>query len=143
MKALADAQRFADSASDGEPVWPWVFRLDDAKIASYRAVAASRLGVAEIAATAFDRAEAARSPKQAAFVAAEHARALAAGGRMDQACALAIAAYDIGCSYESERVRQAVCSFRASLNVRTRQCPVAELAELDDRLRADYAARAT
>jgi len=76
LKALADAQRFADSASDGEPVWPWVFRLDDAKIASYRAVAASRLGVAEIAATAFDRAEAAQSPKQAALVAAEHARAL-------------------------------------------------------------------
>jgi len=67
-------------------------------------------------------------------------QALAAGGRLDQACALAIAAYDIGCSYESERVRQAVRGFRASLNVRTGQRPVAEL---DDRLRADYAARAT
>src|SRR5262249_40099540 len=107
------------------------------KIASYRAVTASRLRLPRIAAEAFEQAETARSPKQAALVAVEHARALAIAGHLDRACALVVTAYDIGC-YESERVRQAVCEFRSAPNSRNdHRVP----AELDERLHSAYKPR--
>jgi hypothetical protein len=89
---------------------------------------------------AFGQAEPARSPKQAALVAVEHARVLATGGHLDQACALAVTAYDVGCSYESERVQQAVREFRSSLGGRDVQCVTAEL---DDCLHSVYTTRST
>ena len=139
LKALDDAQRHADASFSGDPVWPWVFQLDAAKIASYRAVAASRLGLPKVAAEAFRVANgSARSPKQAAIVAVEHARATASGGHLDQACALTLAAYDIGSQYESERVCQAVHDFRASLGTRA---PQRVTAELDERLHSAYTGR--
>src|SRR5262249_11224791 len=52
LKALDDAQRYADGGFSADPVWPWVFQFDASKIASYRAVAASRLGLAKMAAEA-------------------------------------------------------------------------------------------
>jgi transcriptional regulator with XRE-family HTH domain len=114
LTVIDDAQRYADASTSTDPVWPWVFQFDASKIASYRAVAASRLGLTKIAIDAFHQAEApAQSPKQAAIVATEQARALAASDHLDQAFALAPAAYDIGCSYDSERVRQAVRNFRS------------------------------
>jgi hypothetical protein len=58
----------------------------------------------------------------------------------DQACALAVAAYDIGSAYDSERVRQAVREFRASLDA---QAPRRITAELDDRLHSAYTMRTT
>jgi len=120
------------------PVWPWVFRVDTPKIASYRAIAASRLKLTKVAADSFERAETSRSPKQAALVAVEHARVLATGGDLDQACALAVTAYDIGCNYESERVRQAVREFRSSLDGRGGRRITAEL---DERLHSAYSQR--
>jgi hypothetical protein len=110
--------RDSDASYGSDPVWPWIFRVDAPKIASYRAIAASRLKLPKIAADTFERAETSRSPKQAALVAVEHARVLATGGDLDQACALAVTAYDIGCNYESERVRQAVREFRGSIDGR-------------------------
>jgi transcriptional regulator with XRE-family HTH domain len=138
IKVLDDAQRYADTGASGEPVWPWVFPFDSSRIASYRAVAASRLGLANIALDAFGQADAARSPKQAALVAVEHARTLATGGHLDQACAVAGAAYDVGSTYDSERVRQAVREFRTSLGSRAAKRLTAEL---DDRLHSAYTAR--
>ena len=100
LKLLDGAQRHADADSGADPVWPWVFQFDSSKIASYRASAAGRLGLTKIAAEIFDQADgASRSPKQAALVTVEQARALAADRHFDQACALAIAAYDIGAAY--------------------------------------------
>jgi hypothetical protein len=93
-----------------------VFQFDSSKIASYCAITASRLGLPSLAAQAFDRTTtSAHSPKQAAVVAVEQARSLAAGGHLEQACVLAVAAHDVGGTYHSERVRQAVREFRASL----------------------------
>ena len=63
-----------------------------------------------------------------------HARVLATAGHLDRACKLAVAAYDIGHQYESERVQQAVRQFRTRLS--PRPCPVT--AELDDRLGTAY-----
>jgi hypothetical protein len=117
-----------------------VFEFDSVKIASYRAIAAARLGLPKMAADAFYQAEAsARSPKQAAIVATEQARALAAGSQLEHACDLAMAAYDIGCSYDSERVRQAVRDFRASLGPRA---PQRITAGRDERLHSAYTTRA-
>jgi transcriptional regulator with XRE-family HTH domain len=139
LKALDDALRYADAS--GDPVWPWVFQFDATTIASYRAIAASRLGLPKMASETFGIADgAARSPKQAAIVTTEHARAMAADGHLEQACALALAAFDIGCHYDSERVRQAVRDFRAGLDTRTARRVTAEL---DDRLHSTYTSRAT
>jgi len=141
LKALDDAQRYADATVRSEPVWPWVFQFNAAKVASYRAVAASRLGLPKMAAEAFSIANgSAGSPEQAAIVAVEHARATASEGHLDQACALALAAYDVGSQYDSERVRQAVQDFRASLGARV---PQRVTAELDERLHSAYTGRAT
>ena len=139
LRVLDDARRYAD-ADTGDPVWPWVFPFDSSRVASYRAITASRLGLVKIAMDAFGQAEAARSPKQAALVAVEHARVLATGGDLDQACDLAVTAYDVGCSYESERVQQAVREFRTSLTGRNAQRITTEL---DDRLHSVYTTRST
>ena len=106
-----------------------MFPFDSAKIAGYRATVASRLGLASIAMEAFSSADTARSPKQAALVAVEHARVLATAGHLDQAYKLAVAAYDISQQYEFERVQQAVRHFRTSLSPR----PGPVTAELDER----------
>jgi transcriptional regulator with XRE-family HTH domain len=135
LKTLDDAQRYLDAITIAEPVWPWVFQFGADKLAGYKAVAASRLALAKIAAQAFAQAETARSPKQAALVAVEHARALATGGDLDQALALAVTAYDIGCAYQSERVCQAVRGFRASISGRAGDRLTGEL---DDRLHRAY-----
>ena len=140
LRVLDDAQRYADADIPADPVWPWVFPFDSSRVASYRAITASRLGLVKIAMDAFGQAEAARSPKQAALVAVEHARVLATGGDLDQACDLAVTAYDVGCSYESERVQQAVREFRTSLTGRNAQRITAEL---DDRLHSVYTTRST
>jgi len=135
------AQRHADAGISGDPVWPWVFQFDAPTVASYRAVATSRLGLAKMATAAFDMANGlARSPKQAAVVTTERARAIAADGHLDRACALALAAYDVGCQYDSERVRQAARDFRASLGPRA---PRQVTADLDERLHSAYTSRAT
>lgn len=140
LKLIDDAERHASAGISAEPVWPWVFEFDSVKIASYRAIAAARLAMPKLAADAFHQAGAsARSPKQAAIVATEQARALAAGGQLDQACDLALTAYDIGCSYDSERVRQAVRDFRTSLGTRA---PQRITAGLDERLHSAYTTRA-
>jgi hypothetical protein len=74
------------------------------------------------------------------MVATEHARALAADGQLDQACALALGAYEVGDSYDSERVRQAVRDFRSGLRGRA---PQRVTAGLDERLYSAYTTRTT
>ena len=113
-----------------------MFQFDSSKIASYRAITAARLSMPRLASQAFDQAATSvRSPKQAAVVAVEQARVLAAGGQLEQACALAVAAYDVGGTYHSERVRHAVREFRASLGPRP---PQRITGELDARLHSAY-----
>ena len=65
LKLLDGAQRHADADSGADPVWPWVFQFDSSKIASYRAIAAGRLGLTKIAAEAFDQADGASPQSQA------------------------------------------------------------------------------
>ena len=108
------------------------------QIDGYRAITAARLGQPRIAIEAFDRASTlSRSPKQAALVTVEQARCLAAAGQLDQACALAVTAHDLGCTYDSERVRQAIREFRVGLGSRGAHVT----AELDERLHNAYTSR--
>jgi hypothetical protein len=115
LKVADDAQRSADAGFSTEPVWPWVFQFDTAKVASYRAITASRLGLATIARDAFEvAADSARSPKQAAVVAVEQARAIAVDGHPDQACELAQAAFrDRPATTPSASARLSVISARS------------------------------
>jgi hypothetical protein len=106
----------------------------------WAAVPSLPLARSQLADSAEPATAATRSPKQAAIVATEQARALAAGGQLDHACDLAMTAYDIGYSYDSERVRQAVRDFRASLDPRA---PQRIAAGLDERLHSAYTTQAT
>jgi hypothetical protein len=126
--------------SDEFPGVPGGSVADATKIANYRAITASRLGLPKVAAEAFSIANgSAGSPKQAAIVAVEHTRATASDGHVDQACALALAAYDVESQYDSERVRQAVHDFRASLGPKA---PQRVTTDLDERLHSAYTDRA-
>ncbi|GAA5038648.1 hypothetical protein [Actinopolymorpha pittospori] len=75
-----------------------------------------------------------RTPKQAAAAAVEHARALVAADDVEQACRVAVDAYDAGRAIGSERARQAVRDFRAGLG----SVPARFTCELDDRLHNSY-----
>ncbi|MBO0880025.1 MAG: helix-turn-helix domain-containing protein [Mycobacterium sp.] len=138
LRQLDQAQRYADAARDREPAWPWVFPFGDEKVAQCRAIAASRLGLRSQAEAAFQRANAATSgsPKQIAAAAVEHARSLAAAGHLEEACRIAVTAFDTSQSFGSERVCQSVREFhREFASAKTGTL----LAELDDRMHSRYA----
>ena len=134
LVVLDNAERRLAKTSNDEPVWPWLFRFDLAKLAGYRATAEARLGRWQAAETSLSLAATAqRSAKQRAANDIEQARTLAARRQIERACALAASALDTGVSYGSERVVRAVADFRSSLG---RVGSAA--AELDDRLHRVY-----
>jgi hypothetical protein len=103
-----------------EPVWPWVFTFDQAKLARYQANALARLGDLRGAHAAFDAVPATfGAPKPRALMSIEQAQVLVGQGRMDDGCALAVEALRIGREYGSERITSRVRQFRASLPART------------------------
>ncbi|GAA1243270.1 hypothetical protein GCM10009676_31060 [Prauserella halophila] len=118
----------------GEPHWPWVFAFDDAKAARYQAGALARLGDARAAATAYQAAAPTlAAPKPRALAQLDHARALAAVGRLGEGCRLAADAARTGHAYTSERITARVREFRGTLPARC-----AEARELDDTLAELY-----
>lgn len=134
--ALVDRAETTLSRTPGqEPVWPWVYRFDDVKLAAYRAVVAARLLRADIAEAAFAVAEQIpRAPKQAALASVRRARALAADDRVERACALAVAALDTATALGSYAGVHAVARFRRELPPEAGALASA----LDDRLHAVY-----
>jgi hypothetical protein len=116
--ALRSAEQTA--ARPGEPVWPWVFTFDQAKVMRYQASALARLGDLRAAHVAFDAVPATFSaPKPRALMSIEQAHVLAGHRRIDDGCALAVEALRIGREYGSERITSRVRQFRASLPART------------------------
>ena len=116
-----------------EPVWPWVFRFDQPKLAAYRAVCATRLGqtadqdrVRRGRHGTGNLTEAARSPAGRAGPYAVVRRAggslVCPGGRP----------FDTGYAMGSERTHHAVRTLRAAIGQRAG----AVTAELDERLAA-------
>lgn len=135
MTLLARAESRVSGTPDTAPVWPWLMRFDEPKIAAYRATAAARLGLTRTAEAAYRTAAAlARSPKQEALAAVDHAGTLAAAGRLDEACALAVGAFDAAHALGSERTVRAVRQFRATLGTK----PAGPVRALDERLAATY-----
>jgi transcriptional regulator with XRE-family HTH domain len=132
---LERAERRLSGADHDEPVWPWIFRFDEHKLAGHRAVTATRLGRPRIAGQAFQlAARAPQGPKQRALMEVERATALATAGRLDEACVTVTAALATAVTFDSERIRSAVASFRAGLGPRAGRAA----AELDTRLYASY-----
>lgn len=137
MRLLARAERRTDISADAAPVWPWLMTFDAPKIAGYRATAASRLGLTRTAEAAHRVASTvSRAPKQEALASVDHARALASAGRLEEACALAVAAFDVGQTLGSERTLAAVRRYRVGLTEAV--AGSAAVRELDDRLASAY-----
>jgi hypothetical protein len=122
-------------ATSDEPIWPWIFRFDERKLAGFRAQVASKLGRVEAAEKALQEAhDPHQAPKPRAVVDVLRAGILAQAGKIEEACRVATEAFDVGQKYDSERVLQAVASFRSSLGTRAGRAT----AELDERLYAVY-----
>lgn len=131
--ALRKAESLAGRQS-GEPVWPWVFTFDTAKVARYQATTFARLGDVRAATTAFQAATPALTgPKPRALALLDHARVLARSGHVGDGCALATEALRLGRDFGSERVTAGVRAFRAGLPSRA-----SDTRELDDQLTALY-----
>ncbi|GAA3729070.1 hypothetical protein GCM10022402_07200 [Salinactinospora qingdaonensis] len=111
---LAVAERSVAQHDNAEPPWPWVFAFTEAKVASYRALAAVRLRRPNDARSAFAEAfeGGPSSSKQQAVLMVELAQAHAEAGDADEAFRLATAALRIGTSLGSERVVDRVRRFR-------------------------------
>ncbi|MFY1690081.1 helix-turn-helix domain-containing protein [Plantactinospora sp. WMMB782] len=126
--------RLARAATD-EPVWPWIFRFDERKLAGFRAQAAGSLGQVDVAEKALRIAsDPAQAPKPRAVMDLLRADVLAQSGNLDEACRVAAEAFDVGKTYDSERVTRAVADFRNRLGKRSGRA----VAALDERLYSSY-----
>lgn len=135
LSKLEQAEGRLAHASNDEPIWPWIFRFDERKIAGFRAQVAGRLGRVKVAEKALRVAtDAQQAPKPRAVLDILRAGVLAQSGNIDEACKVAIKAFDVGQAYDSERVTRAVADFRTTLGKR----PGRTAADLDDRLYGRY-----
>jgi transcriptional regulator with XRE-family HTH domain len=135
LAKLDQAELRLSRASNDEPVWPWIFRFDERKLAGFRAQVAGRLGRVKVAERALQVAyDMQHAPKPRAVMDVLRAEVLAQSGQVDEACRVAAEAFDIGQMYDSERVIRAVASFRNALGTRGNRAT----AELDERLYATY-----
>ncbi len=135
LTKLDQAEFRLSRASNDEPVWPWIFRFDERKLAGFRAQVAGRLGRIKVAERALQVAhDPQQAPKPRAVMDVLRAEVLAQSGQVDEACRVAAEAFDIGQTYDSERVTRAVASFRNTLGTRAGRAT----AELDERLYATY-----
>lgn len=126
--------KLARSCND-EPAWPWIFRFDERKLAGFRAQVAGKLGRPKVAEKALQIAyDPHQAPKPRAVMDVLRANVIAQSGRIDEACKLAAEAFDVGRTYDSERVTRAVTTFRRALGARSTHA----VAELDARLYATY-----
>ncbi|TDO51499.1 hypothetical protein EV643_103238 [Kribbella sp. VKM Ac-2527] len=118
-KSTVAALKLADTLTDhpkGEPVWPWVFQFDSAKLASTRAVALGRLGDTQGAIAAFDVANPhLTGPKPRALALVDHAAVLVVAGHVEEGCSAALAALQTGRDLRSRRVVNRVTDFTSSL----------------------------
>ena len=125
----AQAERCLRSAASllrddaAEPVWPWLMRFDDVKLARYRArVAQSRGEHAEAARLC--TIAAAGTGKQGAANAMAHARALAGIGDVDRAIALACRAWDTATALGSQRTLREARDLHRALPVSSALAPL-------------------
>jgi len=109
LTILDRAELRLSRASNDEPVWPWIFRFDERKIAGFRAQVAAKLGRIRVAERALHVAQdPQQAPKPRAVVDVLRAELLARSGHFEEACRVAGEAFDVGRCYGSERVIRAV-----------------------------------
>lgn len=135
LTKLDHAEGRLSRASNDEPVWPWIFRFDERKLAGFRAQVAGKLGRVKVAERALQIAnDPQQAPKPRAVMEVLRASILAQSGKVDEACKVATEAFDIGQTCGSERVIHAVATFRNKLGTQSGRTAT----ELDDRLYATY-----
>ncbi|GAB3806631.1 helix-turn-helix domain-containing protein [Micromonospora zhanjiangensis] len=135
LARLDHAEARLGRAAYDEPVWPWIFRFDERKIAAVRVQVAAKLGRADVAGRALRVVDPNQAPKPRAVTDVLRAEVLAQAGDVDEACRVAAQALDVGRAYDSERVIRAVATFRTTLGSRRSTRAVAEL---DERLHSRY-----
>jgi transcriptional regulator with XRE-family HTH domain len=113
--------RLRDDAA--EPVWPWLMRFDDVKLARYRARAAQSRGD-HAGAARFCTLAATGTGKQGAANAIAHARALAGTGDVDRAIALACRAWDTATMLGSQRTLHEARDLHRALPAGSRRAPL-------------------
>lgn len=127
--ALAELRK-SEAVSDsgrGDLQWPWIFPFDEGSAARYQASSFAMLDDLPAAQAAYEVALPALSmPRPRAEMQADHARALARAGQVDEACALALEALMVGHRYGFERIVREVRALRGELPSVTR-----EAADLD------------
>jgi hypothetical protein len=119
--ALGRAEQVAERAREAhQPVWPWVYAIDQAKIASYRGACYTKLKAPSRALPALHQAAAVGSPasKQHGLVVCDMATSYLLAGEVEEACRLAAAALAVGRDRRSPRVIHRVRDFRAQLDPR-------------------------
>jgi hypothetical protein len=98
-RALGLAEQVAERAPDAhEPVWPWVYPVDQAKIASYRGACYTKLKAPDRALPALHQAVAVGSPasKQHRLSVCDMATSYLLADEVEEACRLAAAALTVG-----------------------------------------------
>src|SRR6266508_6268107 len=121
--ALGRAEQVAERAQDAhEPVWPWVYPIDQTKIASYRGACYTKLKVPARAIPALQQALdfPAGSPasKQHGLQVCDLATSYLLAREVEEACRLAALGLAIGRDRSSARVIHRVRDFRAQLDPR-------------------------
>jgi tetratricopeptide (TPR) repeat protein len=118
-----------------EPVWPWVYAIDEAKVASYRGGCLTKLKRPKQALPALTQALAAAEPatKQRALLLCDLATCHAFAGEPEEAARQAVVAFGIGGQCGSAKVVQQVCAVRTQVAATGHR---RALAYLDERLLA-------
>ena len=135
--ALAALDRAeASTREDAEPVWPWIHPFTNTRLAGYRGSCATRLGLHDLALPALQQALAGVGPtatKAKALTLTDLAASYLAIADVEQACAKAGEALEIGVGHRSQRVVERVLAVRAQMA--SLQSAVA-VQELDQRILA-------
>jgi transcriptional regulator with XRE-family HTH domain len=117
--ALAALDRAeASTREDAEPLWPWVYPFTNARLASYRGNCATRLNLHALALPALQQALAGFGPtatKAKALTLTDLAASHLAAADLEQACATASEALEIGVERRSQRIVGRVLAVRAQM----------------------------
>jgi len=116
LAALARAE--ASMRQDAEPLWPWVYPFTSTRLASYRGSCATRLNLHALALPALHQALAGFGPtatKAKALTLTDMAASYLASADVEQACAKAREALEIGVEQRSQRIVGRVLAVRAQM----------------------------
>ncbi|WBP90124.1 helix-turn-helix domain-containing protein [Kitasatospora cathayae] len=104
-RALTRSRAAIQTNVDGEPPpWPWVFTLDEAKVAGFRVTCGAKLGLSRWILDSAGPVLTTGHAKQRALLMLDIAAGHLSAGRIEAAFAIATQALDIGLQYRSGRI---------------------------------------